>query len=167
MAKKKRLKPKAKSELSDEAFEKLSQEEQHAYIQNQLDSDPQGAFLSLAIGAFEDKNLEDFDYLAGMAVQYSDYSILTELAMTLMKTMQILEAKDPECTKIYDKNADLNAGDIVSNNYYIRLSLMTKLILKLIEEERLGNISLDNDFEDPDRELLFGLIDLAVRRSEK
>jgi hypothetical protein len=140
----------------------MSNEEQNAYLKAQIDSDPQGAFLSLAIGAFNEGNVKDFDYLAGMAWQYSGCSILTEIAMTLMKTMLILKINDPKCVK---NNKDDNIEEILHKGYFLRLNLLTDLILDLIKQEKDGKLKIDNNLETNSRSILFGFIDYAVEMS--
>jgi len=149
------------NEISDEDYEKLSIKEQETWIKDTLERDPQGAFLDMAISAFEEGNIEDFDFLAGMAVQYSDDSLLTEIAMTLLKTMLILKKKEPQYAKLSD-DLVLDIENTTKNHYYIRLHALTTLIIELIEEERNGKFSIGNDFENSSRSLLHSFIDFAA-----
>jgi len=163
-------------DLSDEEFEALSPEERQAYLDNmdawikaEIEKDPHRAFLDLAIGSFDDvvNNRNDvtvktFDYMAGMAVKHSDYSVLTEIAMTLMKIMLILRKIYPECNKL-----DVEIiGEHSDDNFYFRLFLLTRFIFELIDQERDGKLILDNALENEERELLLGIIDLAAQYDE-
>jgi hypothetical protein len=173
---KKRILPKKKikevPELSDQEFEKLSLDEKEAYLNQSknyiietINSDPHGAFLDLALGAFEDalnnqnnNAITDFNYLAGLAIQHSDQSILMVIAMTLMKTIIILRKRDP-------KNSTLefnNIKDVLSDHYYFRLHLITHLVIELIHQERNGKLVIKDNFKSKAKELLFDLIDVAI-----
>jgi hypothetical protein len=175
-AKSHKQKPRKKSkkrELSEQELEALSAEERQLYfdeqiaeIQAEIDSDPQMSFLALALGTFNDiirnendVTIRDFNYMAGMTIQYSDYSILTEIAMTLLKVMLILQKNNPECTNFDTEDVGTN----LEKNYYIRLNSLVCLILDLIDQERDGKLIINNDFKSKNRDKLFTLIDLAIQ----
>ena len=166
-------------EFSEQELESLSVEERQAHfdearadMQKMLDNDPRGSFFDLALGTFDDaienKNNvtdRDFNYMAGMAIQYSDYSILTEIAMNLMKVMLILKNNDPKCSEFDTKDMSN-----VLDHYFLRLRLLTDLIIELIYQERDGELIINNNFEHKCRDLLLNLIDAAIqhdRDSEK
>jgi len=133
-------------------------------IKEILDNDPQRAFLSLAMGAFNEGAVEDFDYLAGMAMQYSGNSILTEIALTLLKTLLIIKTKYPECVRIAWDIIN-NPDEILKEDYYIRLHVLTTLIFDMIDQEKDGKINLQAFLEQRERVILCGLLDSAARNA--
>ena len=160
-------------ELSEQQIDTLSAEERQSYFDKEgdnikavIEGDPQAAFLEIALGAFsnamsnEDSGADsDFNYLAGMAIQYSDYSILTEIAMTLLKAMLILKKNDPNCIELEIGNVK----NIVDNNCFIRIRLAAILIIDLIYQEMDGKLDINNDFESNGRDLMFSFIDAAIQ----
>jgi hypothetical protein len=159
--------------LSEQELEALSAEEKQSYIdemdasiKEEINSDPQGSFLDLALGIFNDVinnennvNVRDFNYMAGMAIQYSDYSVLTEIAMTLLKVMLILKKNDPECSKIEPGEME----NILEKHYYVRLHPLVSLVIELINQERDGKLIINNKLKSKNRDLLFNFIDAAIQ----
>jgi hypothetical protein len=171
MTKGKTKKDEKLAELNEDAFNELSDEEKDALLTELIMSDPRTAFFDLALSAFDEGDVDEFDYFAGMAVQYSDCSVLVEMAMTLLKTMLIIKEKDPDCARIPEMNLEETEEEelyeIADGDSYLRLNLLAELVMELIKEENEGRLTISDEFESGAENLLGVLLDRAAERQEE
>ncbi|MCL2639658.1 MAG: hypothetical protein FWD53_02320 [Phycisphaerales bacterium] len=137
-------------------------EKLNSLMKEELAKYPHHAFFDAAAGVFEERHTADFDELAGFALNHSGRSLLMEIALTLMKTITILEAKYSKYTGVATTEEGLKS------DHFTRLYLVLRVVEELIERERDGKTKSVNEIKHPSelfldaRKMMRNLIGLSA-----